>query len=275
MNTVFVSLYGGLGNQLFQYSAARALAHRHCAELVCNLDWFRDDNNFIENTRWGYALAPFELPVVTQFNLSAIPPFFEEKDFTYQADFVNVQVPVWLNGYFQSYKYFEIYAELLREEIGTARRMDSSNQSLLEHIKNSNSVGLHVRRGDYLSNKNAAKVHGICSLEYYKMAIAHLVNQIGELGEVFVFTDDPGWVKSSFDIGMSYILIHHNPTDSAHFDLWLMGACKHFITANSSLSWWGAWLGDKAQRVTIAPKQWFIAPSINTQDLIPPHWICL
>lgn len=288
---IIVSLYGGLGNQLFQYATGLALSQKHSAQLILDLGWFESVLKQSTVTNRAYALAPFGvacesvsllpkrgilkrlskwLPIKLADDLG-IPIYFE-KNYQFDLNLNALSLPVHLDGYWQSYYYFDAIKPLLRQILCKPTQMDEANQKVLHRIRNSHSVCLHVRRGDYVSNKNAAQHHGTCSIDYYQRAVSYLSGLFSEV-TFYIFSDDMDWVRDNLEINGQHYYVSHNDGGAVVNDFWLMTACRHFIIANSSLSWWGAWLGADEEAKVIAPKQWFAVNHLDTKDLIPTHWI--
>ncbi|MDD3060131.1 MAG: alpha-1,2-fucosyltransferase, partial [Sulfurimonas sp.] len=142
---------------------------------------------------------------------------------------------------------------------------------LKEEIQSSNSVSLHVRRGDYVSNKNATSYHGVSSLDYYYNAIETISKKISN-PILYIFSDDIPWVRENLIVSLPIVFIENTNTDRPFEDIYLMSLCKHNIIANSTFSWWGAYLNSNLEKNVIAPKKWFNDPVINTEDLIPSSW---
>jgi len=136
---------------------------------------------------------------------------------------------------------------------------------------NTNSVSIHFRRGDYVTNPLTSQHHGVCSNKYYQDAISLLKSKISQ-PHFFLFSDEPEWLKTNVSLQEPFRIIDNNP---GYVDLYLMSNCKHNIIANSSFSWWGAWLNNNPDKIVIAPHKWFNEPGINTYDLIPETWIRL
>jgi hypothetical protein len=132
-------------------------------------------------------------------------------------------------------------------------------------------VSLHVRRGDYASNPVTNQYHGTCSLRYYLDAVSTLVS-LGVQPRLFVFSDDIPWAQASLRFDFPVTFVGHNPASADHEALRLMSMCRHHIIANSSFSWWGAWLGSHPDKVVIAPRKWFNGATHDTRDLIPASW---
>ncbi len=288
MKTVVVSLYGGLGNQLFQYAAGLALAQQNHAELILDLSWFETVKTSAKVTHRNYALFPFKLEHKTlpltrssrfyyrlarRFSFAikdslGIPIYFE-KHFHFDHNLKQLQLPVHLDGYWQSYRYFEWIKPLLIKTIAQAGQLDPLNQAMLLSIQSCHSVCIHVRRGDYVTNQSAANHHGTCSLTYYRTAIKQMA---ASSVKFFIFSDDIAWVKAHLPITQEHAYVDINDDQGVHLDLWLMCACQDFIIANSSLSWWAAWLSQHPEKHVIAPASWFASDKQMTQDLIPATW---
>lgn len=296
-NEIVVALYGGLGNQLFQYATARALAAKHDAELVLDLRWFEEVKQSKEITSRNFALYPFKLNVnildntaPTDISNSFVNRIrrlvlrhrqkdkhvstYNERSYTFDETVLNLKSPVRLNGYWQSYKYFSAYESIIKEELNSIKALSPASQELLSQIQSSDAICLHVRRGDYVTNAKTAAFHGSCGLSYYQDGLEIVLKGLSR-PKCFVFTDDPSWAKENMRLGLPTTVVDINGPDEAHQDLWLMAACKHFIIANSTLSWWGAWLADYPSKIVVSPAQWFKTFEQDMSDLIPNDWIRL
>ena len=283
---VVVGLAGGLGNQMFQYAAGRSLAARLGVPLVLDLSWFDGQ------TDRKFALAPFCIEAAQRTQCSYLPPrgraltsrfsrrwlprimgvsVWREPHFHYSTEFEALSEPVYLEGYWQSERYFREIRSQLLEEFTLHEPLPHSCAKLIDEISVCDAICVHVRRGDYLSNPIAAKTHGTCKVDYYYAGVDELCQGLAR-PHCFVFSDDPAWVRASLAFDCPITVVDVNGPDDAHFDLMLMAACRHFLIANSSLSWWGAWLGSQAGTKVIAPASWFLAADKNTQDLLPESW---
>lgn len=294
---VTVTLCGGLGNQLFQYATARAVAMRCNAALRLDLSWFDEVLATPNVTPRKYALAPFFLPVHLahakpmdrrrfdrlsfffarvgrRLGFGAKDNRFAEESFRFDERVLQLQAPAWLIGYWQSPRYFSDVASQIRQEIGTQRELTDACVALLKKIRATDSICIHIRRGDYVTNKDASSFHGLCSLDYYKNGVSHVKRGL-DSPHGFVFSDDPAWARENLELGIDFTVVEANSVEEPHLDLWLMSACQHFVIANSSLSWWGAWLAIGSSKRVVAPKRWFTNSDIDTRDLIPDDWIRL
>ena len=148
--------------------------------------------------------------------------------------------------------------------------MSVADKKVLEDINTTNSIAIHVRRGDYVSVESVAQTHGVCSLNYYRRAIDFVTHKV-ENPQFFIFSDDPEWVSEHLSTGYPTSYVIHNGPEEAFQDLRLMSLCQHQIIANSSFSWWGAWLNKNAEKIVIAPRRWFLDKR-NTSDMCPENW---
>lgn len=276
---IIVKLQGGLGNQMFQYALGRRLALKNNAELRLDVTHFEQ-----------YGVRRYELHVFNifcsvaskrnikffrKFNNSIISKiagrhykYVKEKNLYFDKTVLEKKGNIYLDGYWQSEKYFKDIREIIVKDFAVRNEPDTKNKSLLEKIKNSNSVGLHIRRGDYVSDEKINKFHGTCPLEYYYNAVK-IVEKIGD-PEFFVFSDGPEWTKMNLKLQYPTFYSDNNPK-RGYEDLRLMSHCKHFIIANSSFSWWGAWLSDNLDKIVCAPKTWFAGQ--DEGDVVPESWI--
>jgi hypothetical protein len=193
-----------------------------------------------------------------------------EPHFNYWAGLRAAGGPRYLMGYWQSEMYFKDFAETLRSDFHFKIPMDDTSCDIAELMQASNSVSLHVRRGDYLTHGPTAKVLNVCSLDYYRRAIAYIAERV-DLPHFFLFSDDMEWVQANMDIPFPKTHVVHNRGMYSYRDMQLMYLCKHQIIANSSFSWWGAWLNQNPGKLVIAPRDWF-CNDMNDTDLIPEKW---
>lgn len=295
-----VSIFGGLANQMFQYAAGRAVSLRLQVPLCLNISAFANNSGDAAHISWRLPLFPHAITAgvrvdktppsalhtyLKRINLLASAklhwhdPLFSnivtEPHFEYWSGIEHVSAPCHLYGYWQSEKYFINYADQIRKDFAFPALPDGEPQALAARIKACpNAVSVHIRRGDYLSNPSAMAFHGSPGAEYYRAALSRIRAEAGE-ATVFVFSDDPQWVSENFDsCGHTLVVVDLNLPQSPQHDMHLMALCRHHVIANSSFSWWGAWLG-AAGGLTIAPKRWFVAPNVNTSDIYPPAWVRL
>ncbi len=308
---IAVRLTGGLGNQMFQYAAGRALAYRLGTELALDCSSYRRE--------WlhSYALDHFKiaghvepvrrnrrrlrgatggngLPVVREVQGVLCKDLFQAGD------------NVYLHGYWQSPRYFEDIAVTLRSEFTPRAPLSGPDANLAARIAASNAVCVHVRRGDYVTVGATNRLFGTCSPDYYRRAM-HVISRQVERPCFFVFSNDPAWARQhvrgeqpvvhvthnyrrrhtgleGFRLGRAFVrLFKALYADRGYRDLHLMSLCRHFIVANSTFSWWAAWLGRSPDKIVCVPRSWF-APRSDDPDgeqemrrdfehlLIPSGW---
>jgi hypothetical protein len=288
---VLVKLLGGLGNQMFQYATGRAVANRLGAQLLLDLSAFEHYNL----RRYELDALSVEARVATSSDLAragsntSVSSFlwhlfrlkglnrpallYKEASFEYDDEIRQVRAPVHLDGYWQSERYFVDVADELRKEFALKQPLDEANRRMLEKICDPliQAVSLHIRRGDYVSNEHTAQFHGVCSLEYYQLAVEYIAARVSK-PHFFVFSDDPEWVSHNFSVDHPMTVVEVNGADRGVLDMTLMKSSRHHIIANSSFSWWGAWLNPREDKIVVAPKRWFSGASLDTRDLIPVSW---
>lgn len=277
---------GGLGNQMFQYACARSLADRLGTELVLDLGHFDDRPQYdfslklfrirYENAAPG-ALPPDRkqqpLHYLIWRGLRRPPRLFREDGLSYNAAIEVLGDGIYLKGYWQSERYFAQNAANIRSDFQLKDPPDSRNAKLLAEIENAPAVSLHIRRGDYVSDAATNATHGTCSTDYYENAAAHIAEKAAVDPLIYVFSDDPAWVSAHLKLPFEMRFADHNDGSAGHEDLRLMGACRHHIIANSSFSWWGAWLNPAPDKIVVGPKRWFAHPKIHNADIVPDGWI--
>jgi hypothetical protein len=294
---VVARLIGGLGNQMFQYAAGRALALRCGAALKLDLSGFAvypkrhyelddfpicaapasDADRAAFGLRAAGVLADLGRRVRRLLRIDMGPagsPIYSERHFHFDAQVRNLTPPVYLDGYWQSEKYFADCAEMLRQEFTPRVPLDAENAAMAARIAAVNAVSLHVRRGDYVSELDVSRYHGICPPDYYRSAVDYIAQRVPGI-HLFVFSDDQHWVRENLRFDLPTTLVAANSPDRGFRDMQLMARCRHHIVANSSFSWWGAWLNPSPAKIVIAPSRWFGADNIDTRDLIPESWVKL
>lgn len=201
---------------------------------------------------------------------------YQETSFNFHPDALSIKSPVYLKGYFQSYKYLLRSEKFIKDIFSfPLEKLDDLDKKLLLTIKSSTNISDHIRRGDYISDKLTQQFHGNCGLDYYMDAISLLSSRTKDFTLIF-FSDDTKWVKDHFD-NLIYpkIFIDNNKNENSWKDMFLMSSCNHNIIANSSFSWWAAWLNGNVDKIVIAPKNRYAAVENDTNYLIPPQWIRL
>jgi hypothetical protein len=288
---VIARLNGGLGNQLFQYAAARRLAQRRGADLRFDLGAFAAGGERTYRLGFlrvrGEPAAAGEVAELTggegfkgtcrRLLGRARPrhgrPVFHERRFgRYDPDILRTPARVYLHGYWQCEAYFLEVAEALRREIAPRGELDPGSRETAARLEQPGSVSVHVRRGDYASDPEAQRVHGLCDPAYYRRCAQSLAERVGD-PRYFVFSDDPDWARRHLNLGGPTEFVSHNGPERDYRDLHLMSLCRHHIIANSSFSWWGAWLSAGPGKLVFAPRKWFQAAEMDEGDLVPPSWI--
>jgi hypothetical protein len=197
---------------------------------------------------------------------------FWERSYQYDPNIEKVSGQVYLKGYWQSEKYFVNIGDLLREELSIIVDQDRQSQQVAEFINTKQSVSIHIRRGDYVTNPDINQIHGICDLDYYHRSVNIISERVAN-PYFFVFSDDPIWAAENLCLDYPTTFVTHNDVSRDFEDLRLMSMCTHHITANSSFSWWGAWLSNKSGTV-IVPKEWFRdGNDYKNKDRWPSDWI--
>lgn len=279
---IIIRLMGGHSNQMFQYAVGRHIAKKYNTNLKLDVSWF--DNIADGDTPRVYELGTyaidenFYVPTLWSKLLTKVGRIkhYTESGFVYDHFVENLGPYAYLEGYFQSWKYFNDIRDTIITDFSYKEEPRGANKLVLNKILNDdNSVSLHIRRGDYVTNKNTSNFHGLKDMDYYKAALKEIKRKVKN-PNVYVISNDPKWCKKNLDLGVPTTIIdNNNDVTGGAEDMRLMRACRHNIMANSSFSWWGAWLNENPDKIVIAPQQWFNDPSIDTSDLIPEGWIRL
>lgn len=290
---VIINLIGGLGNQLFQYAAASSLAKRSGRKLVLDISEFDmyqlhqlglkhfnvlfdiADTKLMNNIKSGAQKSLIERALNKAGIYFSAFRYYYEPFFPVDHKLLNQKKgSVYVKGYFQSEKYFTDNIVNIREELKIITPPSAANIEVLDKISACNAVSLHVRRGDYVTDPEALRYHGVCDLQYYHHAVAFMAKEVNN-PVFFVFSDDITWAKENIKVDYETHFVDINDADTNYEDLRLMSSCKHHIVANSSFSWWGAWLNTNISKKVVAPKKWFATDQNDTRDLLPDSWIKL
>lgn len=290
---IVAKIFGGLGNQMFQYAMARSLSSDKQLPLLLDTSWYQNVGNAtsreFELPHFAFETREAKKKVVDRLTkhrfsrlvksserifkkkISLPPSYIKEPHFHYWSEITSVPESCYLEGYWQSARYFDKNKDIIKGDFTFPEISDSLNLSYYRKIRaEENAVCLHVRRGDYVSNAATNAFHGCCSLEYYEDAIVYLSTLITQ-PHYFIFSDDPEWALQNFHLEKMTV-VTGNSGKNAFRDMQLMTYCKHHILANSSFSWWGAWLKEY-QGITIAPDRWFKSEEHKTDDLYLDDWI--
>jgi hypothetical protein len=287
------NIIGGLGNQMFQFACGYATASRLNQPLFVCLDQFERyklhngyelDNIFNVNAPElsceardeliGWRGEPNIRKVIAKLGFRAIMPenWFQESSLRYCEGINLIDGDCYLHGYWQSEKYFKDYADDIRQVFKFSHQITGKNLEVLSMMRQQPSISVHVRRGDYLSNKNN-KIFNCLGVDYYLEGLQILMNRFPG-SKIFLFSDDPEWVRTSLEPFIpDASIINHNFGENSYWDMMLMSSADHHIIANSSFSWWGAWLNPSKEKVVISPKEWYLNSPDKCSDLIPEDWV--
>ena len=295
---VYVRLFGGLGNQMFQYAAGLEAASHHNCPLKIDISWYecQEKREYLLD-RWVVDVQIAEKDELAQFARRGFAgwarprfreyflPFkklriYRQPTPHYDTDFLQVAPPVQLQGYFQSELFFSSVSARLRAEFQPRDPLSESSQRFLCLIEAAVwPVALHVRRGDYVNHAKVREVHGTCSADYYRRARRIMDSLSGERAHYFVFSDEPeNAMEVLQDHDLSRLTIVTANDERPWEDMHLMAACRDNVIANSSFSWWGAWLNAHPDKTVIAPRRWFQREAMlqrSLVDLIPDGWVTL
>jgi hypothetical protein len=286
-NMIIVHIFGGLGNQMFQYAFGLSKNVRSNGLLKLDLSAFEN-----------YKLRKFELnsPFKLDYLVSSIyenqnlksenkfqkilkkfgfkeSSYIKEKEFSFSDKIYSIRSG-YFEGYWQSPKYFIENERAIRDAFRFRDDISENAEKYLKKIQDCYSVSLHVRRGDYVSNKSTNIVHGTCSIDFYCQAVHYLESKFLDT-TFFVFSDDLEWAKQNLAFIKKKVFVEKSVASRDWEEMFLMSKCKSHIIANSSFSWWGAWLNNSNDKIVIAPQKWFSDESIDVSDLFPKEWILM
>lgn len=268
---IISQIVGGLGNQMFLYALGKSVALKNKTKFKIDISVY---SNY-KLRKYSLNNLLIERTVANLIEIFLWKNFFkfQEKNFRFDKN-VFLRKNAYFVGYYQSPKYFEwIRGDLVRE-FSPKASASGKNFDAAKKIQKENSVSIHVRRGDYVSNQITNAYHGVCSLNYYKQAVEIIRNKV-QKPFFYIFSDDKNWVKKNIKTGNAQVFVDWNNADNSFEDMRLMSLCKHNIIANSTFSWWGAWLNKNPNKIVIAPQKWFANKTIDTSDLIPHSWFRL
>lgn len=287
-----VILSGGLGNQMFEYAAGRALSIHHNTELSIDLYLLKKKT---KATTRHYELSVFDIkpPIRTSILnkiavkvfgtmhsktikksfLNRLGIFRDEKAQYYDTKFANLPKDTTLFGYFQNENYFKEISRQLKVDFTFRTPLTGKNDKIRHKIEQENSVSIHIRRGDYINTNTNLP---ILDLSYYKKAIEYIISEIDN-PYFFIFSDGIEWVKINLDLSnLNHEFIDWNKNEHSYIDMQLMSLCKNNIIANSSFSWWAGWLNNNPDKMVIAPRKWYKGDTgIYPDGFLPKEWITL
>ncbi len=272
---IVIKLKGGLGNQLFQYAIAKAFSletNRSFQIDISIFEWYKLHNyglyHFNIQTEFYTPESKWKMKLKKLFNKIV---FYNEDHhtFNFNPNLIHTKSDVlFLEGYFQSQKYFLKYEKEIRADFEIVSPLKQQTIEMVAYMKSVHAVSIHFRRGDYVGNT----MHDTDKTIYYKEAIKLIESKV-ENPVYFLFSDDITWVKENFTTNFETHYVDFNNASTNFEDLKLMSSCKHHIIANSSFSWWGAWLNPNPDKIVIAPQKWFNDDSLDYSDVVPQNWI--
>lgn len=280
---IIVKINAGLGNQMFQYALGRRLSLDWQDELKFDLSWFNnikkgDIPRMLEIDKFNISLKEATSAEIANLTLGLIKKIIKKikgrlnRNYFYRfyPSLLKKRKTIYLDGYFQSYKYFDSIKEVLLSDFSLKNGFSLEGQKIKEDIELAKeAVALHIRRGDYATIRK--DYNGLCGLAYYEQAINEILKKHSKI-KLFIFSDDIAWAKNNLKFNLPMVFVSRPSLNDAE-ELMLISLCQHQIIANSTFSWWAAWLNKNPQKIIIAPKLWLAAADIDTSDLLPPDWL--
>jgi hypothetical protein len=287
---IITRITSGLGNQLFQYAIGRSLALTTNGTLYLDLSYYQQQ--YATDTPRYFKLDAFGLDYVcldtspVQYlskatkllpnrTLKPLVAFVNEPHFHVDSSVLAIRAGlIILDGFWQSEQYFAIHANQIRQDLTAKPRLTPNVLAYKTAIEQAEvAVSVHIRRGDYVNHPEFSQSFGFVGLNYYHNAIQQMTSRFAN-ATLFIFSDDPAWVADNLRVDLPSVSVISTGPDADLDDLYLMHQCQHHIIANSSFSWWGAWLNPSPDKVVIAPQNWFRnKPDWNTADLVPADWL--
>lgn len=283
---IIVKILGGLGNQMFQYAFYKYLKSKY-ENVKLDLSFFDNyklHNGFelkkIFNVETKDVATPYEIKRYSDLSTDFISRFRRkffgvkssyilERDFNENS--LNKLQYVYLDGYWQSESYFTDVIDDIKKSYNYNFSLNEYNEDIVNKIRETNSISVHVRRGDYISNPEVYQLYGkVCDKKYFDDALLNIVKDITK-PHFYVFSDDIDWVRENISFPSDVDYINWNTGQNSYIDMYLISQCKHNIISNSSFSWWGAYLNDNDNKIVIAPKKWKVVKDI-TPKRIPDSW---
>lgn len=288
---IISKIQGGLGNQMFQYAMGKTYAEKSRTDLYLDLSFY---NQPISK---GVTPRKFELDIFDlNYQVAGTQDLAKFENFSYwyrikrklglpvpiyyregnNSDILEGKNDIYLDGYWQSELFFKDFSDVIRNGFHFRSSLNEQSRNITSNIKSTKtSVAIHLRRGDYVLSAIANAHHGVCDIDYYRRGIEHLNASVDE-PYYFVFSDDVEWAKSNFlPLFRNMEIVQGNQGEDSWQDMHLMSLCKHNIIANSSFSWWAAWLNANPNKIVVAPGKWFATAELNNDvhQRIPADWI--
>jgi len=276
---IITRLMGGLGNQMFQYAAAKCLAAKRGAPLKLDVSLYGTSQEGLTPRRFELGCFALDYDIASEQDISLARngrgfKYIREGAPGFERAFFKFPDNAYLDGYCQSERYFKNIEKVIREDFIFRGSQRGVNKELAEKILSAGSVSVHIRRTDYVSDPKINVHHGICGLEYYLAAVSEIGSKVKD-PYFFVFADDIDWAKQNFKVKHQVEYIAHNRDENSFEDMRLMSQCRHNIIANSTFSWWGAWLNVNPGKIVVAPKKWFRDGETGKNEIVPKEWIKL
>lgn len=288
--TLYVQIKAGLGNQMFQYAFGRALSLRKKAELALDTEWYvnqapQDTQRLFELNKYRIKARISESEELAPFKKKWLILLRKiKRRLAYKKDFVYHQNEAhsddtYFEGHWSNEKYFREFGDIIRDDLTPAEPLGRVSSDILSQIQEAGrsgaAVSIHVRRGDCITNPHAAAYQGTVDTSYYDSAIEYIFTRFPkERCVFFIFSDDIEWAAEHIQTHTKTVYVSR--TDIPDYEeLHLMSRCAHHIIANSSFSWWAAWLNPDPEKIVIAPKRWLNDSSFDTRDVCPPEWVRL
>lgn len=287
---IIVRISSGLGNQMFQYAMAKALAKKLNVEVKFDINSFKD--NYI-GRKFQLDFFKTEFQIATEEEINSLikkkskmpgilrkifskPKYFsseykEKQNFIFDPDLFKVKDNTYIQGYWQHEKYFINIQNQIVNDFTLRNEFNDINLDFLEKIQNTNSISIHVRCDDYIHNPVIRNSFNVCGLDYYQKAINCITEKVSN-PHFFVFSDDIPWAKENLTTNYPITYVDCND-NTPYFDMILMSKCKYNIIPNSSFSWWAAWLNKNPEKIVIAPKIWKNTENAHQIDIVPESWI--
>ncbi|MDD4412687.1 MAG: alpha-1,2-fucosyltransferase [Patescibacteria group bacterium] len=278
-----VKFQGGLGNQMFQYAFGKAKSLKFKKKLVLDTGYYQNQGT---DTPRKYALACFVIKSYLLNNFVSqlinnnffskvfkrLPFYYKEKNANKFDNEIEKTKFGYFDGYWQTEKYFLDTKDAIIKDF----QLKQESEKFIEWKNgiNKNSASIHIRRGDYVNHAPTIKVLNLCGVGYYQAAIDYIINCNSDI-IFYLFSDDSAWAVDNLDFRSKEVIVVSGKDLVDYEELILMSKCKHHIIANSSFSWWGAWLGEKDDSIIIAPQNWFVNEKLKNNDIIPERWVKL
>lgn len=260
-----ISIKGGLGNQMFQYAYGRKLMLVDKNKICFDTSFFTTHRNVIDTSR-TFLLDKFKVSKEVDFK-NTPPAFFPRLISKIKSKFTNKY------HFYQGEQYFKDITNTVRQEFTLKDPLSRQSQSWIHKIESlPASISVHIRRGDYIKNLETNAYHGVCGVDYYQKSSELVENSVGTGDiEYFVFSDDILWAKENISFKHPTHFVSETSIPD-YEELIIMSTCKHHIIANSTFSWWAAWLDNNPHKIVIAPKQWFLHKKV---DIYPNGWLTI